>query len=355
MESISRDEPELVFQQLMSAPSFRNRFLTDFQRQIFSPTAVRDRMLEEPFFDGMARVYHALKGWKAKRRHLALFAPYFPWSVTCKLFGVSQWVVYSARLHAGEYGAERPVPPSLVSFRLKPEQVEYLADFVNRPELTQTLATNQRAGDWKCELHLRPKQLARKYHEVVPDHLRICRTEVLEYLRQDCFRLSRAKSCLCGLCEEHGWQNFEDLVTLISELGLGARQTAGLVARVRQLQDYLKTEYRRICTTSLQVGCQRAATTCIHYGLCGEAEFSCSCREKEHEMGQEQCNERFYLFADIREALQSRRRKLQSELDALHPGDSDEEGDESESDDDAPAPVPAPASAAPASSAQRRP
>ena len=46
-------------------------------------------------------------------------------------------------------------------------------------------------------------------------------------------------------------------------------------------------------------------------------------------MGQEQCNERFYLFADIREALQSRRRKLQSELDALHPCDSDEEGDES--------------------------
>ena len=122
METVSPGEPEMVFQQLMKKPSFRNRFLTDFQRQIFSPTAVRDRLLEEPFFDGMVRVYHALKGWKAKRRHLVLFAPYFPWSVTCKLFGVSQWIVYAARLHAGEYGAERPVPPALVSFRLKPEQ-----------------------------------------------------------------------------------------------------------------------------------------------------------------------------------------------------------------------------------------
>ena len=200
MESVSPGEPERVFQQLMKRPSFRNRFFTDFQRQIFSPKAVRDRLLEEPFFDGMVCVYHALKGWKAKRRHLSLFAPYFPWSVTCTLFGVSQWIVYAARLHAGEHGAERPVPPVLVSFRLKPEQVEFLADFVNRPELTQMLATNQRAGDWKCELHLRPEQLARKYQEIVPSHLRIGRTEVLDYLRQDCFRLSRAKSCLCGLC-----------------------------------------------------------------------------------------------------------------------------------------------------------
>ena len=209
-----------------------------------------------------------------------------------------------------------PLPPPPLPPPPLP-QVNYLCDFVNRPELTQTLASSQGAGDWKCELHLRPEQLARKYHEVVPDHLRICRSEVLEYLRQDCFRLSRAKSCLCGLCEEHGWQNFEDLVTLIKELGLGAKQTAGLVARVRQLQDYLKTEYRRLCTTALQTGCQRGATLCIPYALCGEGEFSCSCKEKEHEMGFEQCNERFYLFDDIREALQSRRRQLQSELDAL--------------------------------------
>ena len=81
MESISPDEPELVFQQLMNAPSFRNRFLTEFQRQIFSPTALRERMLEEPFFAGMVRVYHCLVGWRAKRQHLALFAPFFPYQV----------------------------------------------------------------------------------------------------------------------------------------------------------------------------------------------------------------------------------------------------------------------------------
>ena len=120
----------------------------------------------------MARVYHALGGWRAKRQHLALFAPYFPWPVTCKLSYISQWLVYAARVHAGEFGAELPVPPSTVSFRLKPEQVEYLRDFVNRPELTQTLASSQGAGDWKCELKLRPEQLARKDHEIVPDHLR---------------------------------------------------------------------------------------------------------------------------------------------------------------------------------------
>ena len=335
MESVSPDEPELVFQQLMKAPSFRNRFLTDFQRQVFSPAALRDRLLEEPFFHGMVHVYHSLEGWKAKRQHLALFAPYFPWSVTCKLFGVSQWLVYAARLHAGEFGAERPVPPSLVSFRLKHEQVQYLCDFVNRPELTQTLASSQGAGDWKCELKLRPEQLARKYQEVVPDHLRIGRSKVLEYLSQKCFRLARAKSCLCGLCEEHGWQNFEDLVDLIKEIGLGKRETEGFVTRARQLQDYLKTEYRRLCTTSLQVGCQRSATLCIPYALCGEGEFSCSCREKEHEMGFEQCNERFYLFADLREALLQRRQNLQAQLDALGAvSDSDEDEQEAVSDSD---------------------
>ena len=253
MESISPNEPVLVFQQLMAKPSFRNRFLTDFQRQIFSPAVLRDRLLEEPFFAGMVRVYHALQGWKEKRRHLSLFAPYFPWSVTCTLFGVTQWFVYSARLHAGEFGAERPVPPSIVSFRLKPEATQFLADFVNRPELTQTVASNQGAHDWKVELRLRPEQLARKYLEIVPEHLRISRSEVLEYLSQKCFRLQRAKSCLCGLCEEHGWQNFEDLVATIKELGLGAKETAGFITRARQLQDYLKIEYRRYCTTSLQV------------------------------------------------------------------------------------------------------
>ena len=152
MERISPAEPQLVFQQLMKKPSFRDRFLTDFQRQVFSPAALRDRLLEEPFFAGMIHVYHALLGWKAKRQHLALFAPYFPWSVTSTLFGVTQWCVYSARLHAGEFGAEKHVPPRIVSFRLKPEAVTFLADCVNRPELTQTVASNQGATPYYLPL-----------------------------------------------------------------------------------------------------------------------------------------------------------------------------------------------------------
>ena len=211
--------------------------------------------------------------------------------------------MYAARLHAGEFGAETAVLPSKVSFRLKPEQVEFLADFVNRPELTQTVASNQGASEWICELSLTPEQLTRKYHSIVPDHLRICRTEVLDYLRQKCFRLQRAKSCLCGPCEEHGWQNFEDLIEIIRNLGLGADATAGFIAQVKKLQEYLKHEYRRLCTNSLQVGCQGSATLCIRYALCGEGEFSCSCKETEHAMNFEQCNERFYLIADLRDAV----------------------------------------------------
>ena len=52
----------------------------------------------------------------------------------------------------------------------------------------------------------------------------VCRAEqvskssFLAYLDQPCFRLQTCKSCLCGPCEEHGWQNFEDLNVLIKVL-----------------------------------------------------------------------------------------------------------------------------------------
>ena len=42
-------------------------------------------------------------------------------------------------------------------------------------------------------------------------------------------------------------------------------------------------------------------------------------------MGFEQCNQRFYFFDDLREALQSRRRSFQAELDVLDPIESDDE------------------------------
>ena len=43
----------------------------------------------------------------------------------------------------------------------------------------------------------------------------VSRSSFLAYLDQPCFRLQTCKSCLCGPCEEHGWQNFEDLNVLI--------------------------------------------------------------------------------------------------------------------------------------------
>ena len=49
------------------------------------------------------------------------------------------WSVYDssellARLHAAEHGADRPVPPAVASFRIKPEAAEKLNAFANSPE-----------------------------------------------------------------------------------------------------------------------------------------------------------------------------------------------------------------------------
>ena len=44
------------------------------------------------------------------------------------------------RLHAAEHGAERPVPPAVASFRIKPEAAAKLNAFANSPENVQLLA-----------------------------------------------------------------------------------------------------------------------------------------------------------------------------------------------------------------------
>ena len=51
--------------------------------------ALRDAALQLPFVQGMVDVYHNLSGFRAKRQHLALFAPFFPYAVTMQLFGVT--------------------------------------------------------------------------------------------------------------------------------------------------------------------------------------------------------------------------------------------------------------------------
>eukprot|EP00966_Prymnesium_polylepis_P145538 3361353-Prymnesium_polylepis.1 len=203
METVCPDDPVGAFAELMKSPSFRNTYLPKEWRDGLTPAAIRQQMLETPFVAGMVSVYHKLKGWKAKRQHLSLFAPHFPIKMTMQLCGISGWKVYAARLHAGSQGPERPVPPAMVAFRIKPEQAEWLCDFVNRPEFTQTVASNKGADSWVCELTMRPEKLWRTYERAVPTSLRIARTDVLDYLHQKCFRLQRAKSCLCGPCEEH--------------------------------------------------------------------------------------------------------------------------------------------------------
>ena len=78
MESVSPGEPQLVFAELMKSPSFRNTYLPTEWKDGLTPAAIRHQMMETPFIAGMVNVYTELKGWKAKRQHLALFAPYFP-------------------------------------------------------------------------------------------------------------------------------------------------------------------------------------------------------------------------------------------------------------------------------------
>ena len=56
-------------------------------------------------------------------------------------------------------------------------------------------------------------------------------------------------------------------------------------------------------------------------------------------MGFEQCNERFYLFADLLNALEGCRRSLQAQLDIIQPADLDSENSSDDADmpDDSPA------------------
>ena len=38
-----------------------------------------EQLLQLPFMQGFAKVYHELPSWQAKRKHLSMFAPYFPY------------------------------------------------------------------------------------------------------------------------------------------------------------------------------------------------------------------------------------------------------------------------------------
>ena len=71
-------DPEGVFQQILNKPVFRARFLPAELTQGLSAAAMRDRLLDTPFIKSFVEIYHCLRGFRAKRQHLSLFAPHFP-------------------------------------------------------------------------------------------------------------------------------------------------------------------------------------------------------------------------------------------------------------------------------------
>ena len=50
-------------------------------RKALGKHAMRDEALKLPFVQGLVHVYHKLQGFRARRQHLALFAPFFPYKV----------------------------------------------------------------------------------------------------------------------------------------------------------------------------------------------------------------------------------------------------------------------------------
>lgn len=125
-----------------------------------------------------------------------------------QLFGVSRFKVYVAKVHASTDGAARRTPPSLSSFRIKPEVAAKLNAFANDPSNVQLLADNKGASHVSVALKQVPEKLYKKYEAEVPPELRVSRSKFLEFFKQPVFCLMRSKSCLCGPCTEHGTQVF---------------------------------------------------------------------------------------------------------------------------------------------------
>lgn len=72
-------DPEGVFRQILCKPAFQLRFLPVELRKGLSATAMRDKLLDTPMIVSFVEVFHLLRGFRAKRKHLSLFAPHFPY------------------------------------------------------------------------------------------------------------------------------------------------------------------------------------------------------------------------------------------------------------------------------------
>ena len=184
-----------------------------------------------------------------------------------------------ARLHAAEHGAERPVPPAVASFRIKPEAAAKLNAFANSPENVQLLA---RGKDHAVVGGLKqpPDKLWEKYKRDTADwpaDLRISRTPFLDFFNQPgCFQILRAKSCLCGPCHENGTLTFDlfsEVLTSLSPL-VGEPVAKACKLRATKLHGYLAHEYRGRCFME-----SLYSTQCITHALCGSGDWGCSCTQ----------------------------------------------------------------------------
>eukprot|EP00966_Prymnesium_polylepis_P317325 7331408-Prymnesium_polylepis.1 len=119
----------------------------------------------------------------------------------------------------------------------------------------------------------------------------------------------QCKSCLCGPCEQYGFENFLELEATVRSLRLGATEERSFLERVAQLKSYLATDYRRYCALS-----SHAATACIVYALSAEsAEWGCQC-DHEHSMIVEKDNERFHLLQDLSSIVEKRHAPFAAKL-----------------------------------------
>ena len=137
MRSISPADPVRVFQELLKHKQWRNKWLAGE----FDIADFRQQMFAHPFIEGFVKAYKQMRGFKAQRSMLSLFAPYFPVEVTMEAFNVSRWKVYVAKLHKAQEGAGQPIRTvHRREKRISFDRATSLAAFSMSPDNVQTVA-----------------------------------------------------------------------------------------------------------------------------------------------------------------------------------------------------------------------
>jgi hypothetical protein len=155
LRSVSPEEPERLLAAIFARPSFRASLAP---QQIFGGSLPWNRraFLETPFVNHFVQVYKELPSYQLKRRHLAMFAPFYPYEITMRLFDVSRHKVYVAKIQAAAYGgAAHPVPRRVASLRITRPASEALLQFLNDNENVQILAHNLSHGRESHGLNLK--------------------------------------------------------------------------------------------------------------------------------------------------------------------------------------------------------